>query len=91
MLEDVSEGESEESNCDDDIVLTQLIEASDCESARNNQGKHTTGLQWHPTITNYLVNNKNIRNSGAIKLNQAEQWDIHHAKQSTELHVNSYI
>ena len=36
MLEDVSEGESEESNCDDDIVLTQLIEASDCESARNN-------------------------------------------------------
>ena len=28
-------------------------------------------------ITNYLVNNKNIRYSGVAKLNQAEQWDIH--------------
>ena len=24
-------------------------------------------------------------------LNQAEQWHIHHAKQSTDLRVNSYI
>ena len=44
-----------------------------------------------PAITNYLVNNKSIRYSGATKLNQAEQWDIHHAKQSTEMRVNSYI
>ena len=32
MMEDVSEGESEESNSEDDIILTELIEASDCES-----------------------------------------------------------
>lgn len=32
MLEDVSEGEREESNSEDDIVLIELIEASDCES-----------------------------------------------------------
>ena len=42
-------------------------------------------------ITNYLVNYKNIRYSGVTKLNQAEQWDIHHAKQSINLRVNSYI
>ena len=36
-------------------------------------------------ITNYLVNSKNIRYSGVPKLNQAEQWDIYHAKQSTDL------
>ena len=40
--------------------------------------------------SNYLVNNKNIRYSGVTKLNQAEQWDIHHAKHSTDLRVNSY-
>ena len=34
-------------------------------------------------ITNYLVNSKNIRYSGVTKLDQAQQWDIHHAKQST--------
>ena len=44
-----------------------------------------------PAITNYLVNNKSIRYSEVTKLNQAEQWDIHHAKQSTELCVKSYI
>ena len=44
-----------------------------------------------PIITNYLVNNKNIRYSGVTKLDQAEQWDIHHAKQSTDLRVNSCI
>ena len=44
-----------------------------------------------PVITNYLVNNKNIRYSRVTKLNQAEQWDIHHAKQSTDFRVNSYI
>ena len=32
MLEDVSEGEIEESNSGDDIVLAELIEASDCYS-----------------------------------------------------------
>ena len=41
-------------------------------------------------ITNYLVNNKSIRYSGVTKLKQAEQWDIHQAKQSTDLRVNSY-
>ena len=41
-------------------------------------------------ITNYLVNNKSIRCSGVTKLKQAEQWDIHQAKQSTDLRVNSY-
>ena len=41
--------------------------------------------------TNYLVNSKNIRYSGVTKLDQAEQWDIHHSKQSTDLRVNSYI
>ena len=40
-------------------------------------------------ITSYLVNSKNIRYSGVTKLDQAEQWDIHHAKQSPDL--NSYI
>ena len=34
MLEDVSEGESEESNSEDDIVLAELIEASNCESEK---------------------------------------------------------
>ena len=34
-------------------------------------------------ITNYLVNSKNIRYSGVTKLDQAGQWDIHHAKQPT--------
>ena len=42
-------------------------------------------------ITKYLVNNKNSRYTEVTKLNQAEQWDIHHAKQSTDLRVNSYI
>ena len=32
MLEDVSEGESEESNRKDDIICAELIEASDSES-----------------------------------------------------------
>ena len=44
-----------------------------------------------PVITNYLVNSKKIRYSGVTKLNQAEQWYIHHAKQSTDLHMNSNI
>ena len=44
-----------------------------------------------PVITNYLVNNKNNRYSRVTKLNQAEEWDIHHAKQSTHLCVNSNI
>ena len=35
----------------------------------------------------YLVNNKSIR----YTVYQAEQWDRHHAKQSTDLRVNSYI
>ena len=43
------------------------------------------------SITKYLANNKNICYSGVTKLNQAEQWDIHHAKKSTDLRVNSYI
>ena len=45
----------------------------------------------YPIITNYLVNNKNICNSGITKFNQVEQWNIHHAKQSTDLRMNSYI
>ena len=44
-----------------------------------------------PVTTNYLVNSKNIRDSGVAKLNQGEQWDIHLVKQSTDLRVNSYI
>ena len=44
-----------------------------------------------PVITNYLVNNKNIRYGGVTKLNRAEQRDIHHAKQSKDLHVDSNI
>ena len=45
------------------------------------------GLRYSedPFITYYLVNNKNTRYSGVTKLNQAEQWDIHHAKQSYRL------
>ena len=38
-----------------------------------------------------MVSRKNIRYSGVAKLNQAKQWDTHHAKQSTDLRVNSYI
>ena len=34
-------------------------------------------------MTNDLVNSKNIHYSGITKLDQAEEWDIHHAKQST--------
>ena len=51
------------------------------------------GLRYSedPVITNYLVNSKNIRYSGVSKLDQAEQWDIQHAKQSSDLRVNSYI
>ena len=44
-----------------------------------------------PVITNNLVNNKNIRYSGVTKLSQAEQWDIHNVKQSTDLRMNSNI
>ena len=49
------------------------------------------GLRYSedPVITNYLVNSKNIRYNRVTKLNRAEQWDIHHAKQSTDLRVNS--
>ena len=36
-----------------------------------------------------MVSNKIIRYSGITKLNQAKQWDTHHAKQSTDLRVNS--
>ena len=39
----------------------------------------------------YLVSNKNIPYSRITKLNQAEQWDIHQSKQSTDLRMNSYI
>ena len=51
------------------------------------------GLRYSedPAIMNYLLNNKNICYSGVTKLNQAEQWNIHYTKQSTDLHVNSYI
>ena len=51
------------------------------------------GLRYSedPIKTNYLVNSKNIRYSGVTKLDQAEQWDIHQAKQSTAFRVNSYI
>ena len=38
-----------------------------------------------PVTTNYLVNNKNVRYSWVTILNQAEQWDIQRAKQSTDL------
>ena len=41
-------------------------------------------------IVSYLVNNKNIRYSGVTKLNQAEQWDIHHAKQTTDFEGQSF-
>ena len=44
-----------------------------------------------PVITNYLVNSKKNRYSRVTKLNQAEQWDINHAKQSTDLHMNGNI
>ena len=39
------------------------------------------GLRYSedPVITKHLVNNKNIRYNGLTNLNQAEQWDIHHA------------
>ena len=43
-----------------------------------------------PVITSYQVNNKNIRYSGVTKLNQAEQWDMHHAKQSTDFEGQSF-
>ena len=39
-------------------------------------------------ITKYLVNNKNICYSRVTKLDQVKQWDIHHANQSTDLHVD---
>ena len=39
----------------------------------------------------YIINNKNIRYSGVTKLSQAEQWDIYHAKQSTDLSETSTI
>ena len=55
-------------------------------------------LQWHPAITKCHGTNKNIRYSRVPKLNrQAEQWDIHHAKLSTDrlaseqLHLNKAI
>ena len=51
---------------------------------------HYSGV-FVPVITNYLVNSKNICYSGVTKLNQAEEWDIHHSKQSTDLRINSYI
>ena len=38
MLEDLSECESEESNSKDDIVVADLIEASDCESEQETAG-----------------------------------------------------
>ena len=41
MLEDVSEGEREESKSEDDIVLAELIEASDCESKKGTAGGST--------------------------------------------------
>ena len=41
MLEDESEGESEESNSEDDIVLAELIEASDCDSEQGTAGGST--------------------------------------------------
>ena len=40
-MEDVSEGEREESNSEDDIVLAVLIEASDCESKKGTAGGST--------------------------------------------------
>ena len=41
MLEDESEGESEESNSEDDIILAELIEASDCDSEQGTAGGST--------------------------------------------------
>ena len=41
MLEDLSEGKNEESSSEDDIVLTELIEASDCESEQGTAGGST--------------------------------------------------
>ena len=38
-----------------------------------------------------MVSHKNIRYSGVAKLNQAKQWNRHHAEKSTDLRVNSYI
>ena len=38
MLEDISEGGSEESSSEDEIVLAALIEASDCESEQGTAG-----------------------------------------------------
>ena len=38
MLEDVREGENEESSSEDDIVLAELIEASDCDSEQGTAG-----------------------------------------------------
>ena len=43
-------------------------------------------------IHSFVVQTKQtIRCSEVTKLDQAEQWDIHHAKQSIDLRVNSYI
>ena len=43
MLEDVSEGENEneESSSEDDIVLAELLEASDCDSEQGTAGGST--------------------------------------------------
>ena len=41
MLEDVSEGENEESSSEDHIVLAELIEASDCDSEQQIAGGST--------------------------------------------------
>ena len=52
-----------------------------------------SSLQRRPRYNELLVNNKNIRYSGVTNLNQAEQWDIHHAKHvyrlaREQLHLN---
>ena len=41
MLEDVCEGENEESSSEDDIVLAELTEASDCDSEQGTAGSST--------------------------------------------------
>ena len=52
MLEDVSESESEESNSEDDIILAELIEASDCESQQGTTGGSTQRITLSMPATN---------------------------------------
>ena len=66
------------------------ISSRTVESRNNEVSRYQENVRYSkdPATTNYLANNKNIRYGGVTKLNQAEQCDIHHAKQSTDLRVN---